>query len=88
MLKSGKQLVKQREILVASLVNQIMQCFSSIAHMRQVAAELLLSIFRFLFPAHGGAGARSGRLYDVTHEYAQTWVADHALLAGACDGQE
>lgn len=37
-LKSGNQFAKQREILLASLFNQIMQRFSSIVHIKQVAS--------------------------------------------------
>src|SRR5690242_3367168 len=37
-LKSGNQFATQREILLPSLFNQIMQCFPSIAHIKQVAS--------------------------------------------------
>jgi len=36
-LKASNQFAKQREILLASLFNQIMQCFSSITHIKPVS---------------------------------------------------
>src|SRR4051812_26377770 len=89
-LKSGKQFAKQREILLGSLVDQVMQLFGSIAHIKQVASGNLDAyiVVRFcvvrLMLAPGVRADADLLFPEIDSRYPNRWSFELQMFARPC----